>query len=353
MRATSILSEVWRNVVSGTARVPLFAALIGVIAGLGAAAEIATVHGLHSDARAYIDGGGATQYIVAEGSIGTPSCEALTTYQNVEAAGALRPTAEVKIDALPGTTFEAYEVTSGFGALLGIDSHRDGVWISQDLAESLGLHEGSTVPSEDRQLRVAGVFEYPNDGRDTRLSHAILVPVPVGAEAFDECWMRSWPQSPDGEGILRSALASAEGSEVAISQLNKSLAAQFDGPVSFVERLTRWVPLVTVSGGFLAGLAWTRRRKLEYASALHAGQSRAALTAGAVLETLVWALLGTMLAGVAAWSTALALMPEEIDWAPTLLIPPLLSAATGPVIGALCGAFLVRESDLFRYFKDR
>lgn len=282
-------------------------------------------------------------------------------YKNVEAAGALRQSADVRIDSLPGTTFEAYEVTSGFGHILGLNGNEDGnddsngggVWISRDLAESLGLARGSTVRAEGLPTRVAGVFDYPNDGRYARLSHAILVPVPRGAGAFDECWMSTWPQSPDAGGILRSVVIPAQGSEIAVSQLNRSLAAHFEADASFAERQTRWAPLVTVSGGFLLGLAWARRRKLEYASSLHAGQSRAALTTGVVLETLVWALLGAVLAGIAMWWAALTLMPEEVDWLLPLLVPPVLSAAVGAVIGSLSGALWMRESDLFRYFKER
>lgn len=355
MKLASILSEVWRNVLSGTARVPLFATLIAIIAGLAAGAEVATVHGIQADAYAYVNGGGATRYIAAENSIVTAACESLTAYQSVDASGAFRQVADITIDALPGSKFQAYEVTPGFAALLGMTANVDGIWISNSLSASFGVSVGSALKSGGETVRVAGVFDYPDDGRDSRLGYAVLVPVLAYAGHFDECWMRSWPQSSESEGLLRSTLsfASSEGTEMAISQLNKSLGADFDGHAMFESRLSRWAPLVSTGAGVLLGLSWTRRRKLEYAASLHAGQSRAAMSAGVVIETLVWSVLGTALAGVAAWAGTAVLFPQALIWAPGLIASPLLSASVGAVLGALMGAFLVREADLFRYFKDR
>ena len=63
--------------------------------------------------------------------------------------------------------------------------------------------------------------------------------------------------------------------------------------------------------GLIAGAFSVRRRRLEQASALHAGQARADQLAQVGLKTLAW---GTL--------------------------------------GALGGAAATRESHLFRYFKD-
>lgn len=57
----------------------------------------------------------------------------------------------------------------------------------------------------------------------------------------------------------------------------------------------------------------------------------------------MWALLGAVLAGIAMWWAALTLMPEEVDWLLPLLVPPVLSAAVGAVIGSLSGALWMRE----------
>ncbi|WP_159619104.1 hypothetical protein [Ruania rhizosphaerae] len=316
MRVTSILSEAWRNVITGTARVPLFAALIALSAGLAASADITTVHTIHNNARSYIDAGGATQYILAENGVNTTACESLATYSAVNASGSLRQTADITIDSLPGSSFQTYEVSTGFARILGIPSNGTGVWVSHEFAQTLGATTGTTLTSEGETLQITGIFDYPDDGRDSRLGYAFIVPVPEDTGAFNECWMKTWPQLDDTDALLHSTLsAQSDGTDVAISQLNKSVGAHFDGPAQFAERLTRWSPLAAAMAGALLGLAWTRRRRLEHAASLHAGQTRTAMTTTALLETLAWAILGTALTGAITTIGVMTLIPEDMGWA--------------------------------------
>jgi hypothetical protein len=355
MKLTSIASEVWRNTVSGTGRVPLLASLVAITAGLAAAADVATVHAIQNDARAYISAGASTHYIMAENSIAAAPCEALNEYENVNASGALRESTDVVLDSLGAAPFQAYEVSPGFGDLLNVAPGHGGVWISSIFADSLGVDVGATLKSEGRDLRIGGVFDYPEDGRDSRLSYAFVVPTTTRESAFDECWTRSWPESAETEGQLRSTLTyeANSGTEVSQSQLNRSFGTKFDGGDRFSERPTRWAPLVAVIVAFLVGFASVRLRRLEYASALHAGQSRAALILTTLLETLIWAVLGSALAGAIIYLAAGHLAPLDMGWTPRLTLLPLLSVGAGAPLGALVGALLVRESDLFRYFKAR
>lgn len=355
MRVSSILSEAWRNITSGTTRAPLFAAVMAITIGTLTTAEVAIVHGIHNQARDYIHGGGATRYIRAKDSIDKAACDSLTSYESTEAAAALRETDVVRIDTLPGASFQAYEVGPGFGTILDTAAGSKGVWVSMAFSRILGVDVGSEVPSNGQMMRIAGIFDYPDDGRDARLQNAIVIPVPDTQQAFDECWMRSWPESEEPDALLRSTLtrASSNATEVTISQLNKSLGSSFDGHSLFAERLTRWVGPLAVGAAFFIGLTWTRRRKLEYAASLHAGQSRTAMSITVILETLAWAVLGTSMAAVVIFGGAIAFIPEDMNWVTTLVPPPLISASVGALLGALVGALVVREADLFKYFKER
>lgn len=354
MKLRSIVSEAFWNIASGTTRVVLLALLLAFTAGLAGGADVATVHALQNQARAFIAGGGATRVLVAEGSVDRARCEALDGYGGIQAAAALRQAPDLPLDALAGAGFPVYEVTAGFARLLGVERAAGGVWVAEPLAESLGVESGSTLATGGREINIAGVFEYPDDGRDARLGYAIVMPIEAGG-VFDECWMRSWPQGPDDEGVLRQALTydAGTGTEVSLTQLNRSLGSTFAGAAMFEERLTRWAPAVAAAAGVLIGFGAVRARRLEYASALHAGQSRGAMTSMAVLESAVWAVSGAVLAGSAIYLASGAFAPEEIAWVPGIMGPSLAVAVGGALLGVLVGTVTVREGALFRMFKER
>ena len=354
MKLLSIVSEAVRNIACGTARVPLLALLLTLTAGLAAGADVATVHALQNQARAYIAGGGATRLLVAEDSVDRGRCEALNRYQSVQAAGALRQAEDLPLDALAGAGFPVYEVTAGFARLLDVEIAADGVWVAEPLADALGVEVGSTLATDGRDLRIAGIFEYPDDGRDARLGYSIVMPAEAG-HVFDECWMRAWPQTTDDEGILRQSLTydAGTGTEVSLTQLNRSMGSTFSGTAMFEARLTRWAPAVAAAAGLLIGFAAVRARRLEYASALHAGQSRGSMTSTAILEAVVWAPFGAVLAGAAIYLAAGMLAPKDIAWVPAATAPSLATAVGGALVGVLVGTLTVREANLFRLFKER
>ena len=68
-----------------------------------------------------------------------------------------------------------------------------GVWVPRDVAKDFRLAVGSALRTREGTTRVAGVFDWPNDGRDTRFAYAFIVPVSASASTFDECWVKRWP----------------------------------------------------------------------------------------------------------------------------------------------------------------
>ena len=200
-------------------------------------------------------------------------------------------------------------------------------------------------------MTVAGVYQWPNDGRDTRLSYAILAPVAPDDGAFSECWARQWPLGGDLDGLLYATVTG--GDQAGVTSLNKGFDAHYDPTERYRARLTRWTPLLALGIGLAIGALAVRRRRLEYAGALHSGQSKGAQLLGIALETLVWSLPATLAALALLAGYCARAMPS--DAAAVMLAAGRAPAAlfAGAVLAALAVGLAVRENQLFAYFKTR
>ena len=98
-----------------------------------------------------------------------------------------------------------------------------------------------------------------------------------------------------------------------MTQVNKGRDAHYDARASYVNRSTRWMPWVGLAIGVLVGVFGVRRRRLEYAGALHSGQSKGAQLLGIGVETGVWAGLATFAS--CALLLAYAVRMSRSDWA--------------------------------------
>lgn len=90
--------------------------------------------------------------------------------------------------ATPGKDISSYEVTPGMIRMIARTTKTDvsGVWVSTDVSKDFGLAKGSVMQTEQGTMSVAGVFDWPNDGRDTRFAYALLVPVSASNGTFDD-----------------------------------------------------------------------------------------------------------------------------------------------------------------------
>lgn len=173
------------------------------------------------------------------------------------------------------------------------------------VADDFGLTVGSSFETDQGTDTVAGVFDWPSDGRDTRFAYAVLTPVSADdGRAFEECWAKQWPVSEETDGLLYSTVIvdrnAAQSSSTGVTQVNKAYDARYDArydaAAGYMTRLTRWMPLVGLAIGLLLGALSVRRRRLEYAGALHSGQSKGAQLLGVMVETMTWSGLATVCA---------------------------------------------------------
>ena len=133
--------------------------------------------------------------------------------------------------------------------------------------------------------------------------------------------------------MLGQAVAGSGSSNAGVTQVNKGFDAHYDARASYVNRSTRWMPWVGLAIGVLVGVFGVRRRRLEYAGALHSGQSKGAQLLGIGVETGVWAGLATFAS--CALLLAYAVRMSRSDWAAVLaaagiaVVPFLQEALTG------------------------
>ncbi|HEY0218026.1 MAG TPA: hypothetical protein VGC57_16670, partial [Cellulomonas sp.] len=211
VRPASVLSEAWRDVVTGTSRVLAVTAILAVIALTCVCADLFVVARLLAGAQAYQDAGAATSVLTAPGRVAADACDALGGVDGVTDAGGLRRSASgVTPVRMPATTLPVYEGTPGLlAATVPAAPAGAGVLLSERVAEVLGVEAGDRVLTVSGELTVRSVYSYPDDGRRAGLGYAVLAPVPA-VGLVDECRITVWPQSPERVRLLWSTLRDGE-----------------------------------------------------------------------------------------------------------------------------------------------
>ncbi|RDV44359.1 hypothetical protein DOE76_13335 [Leifsonia sp. ku-ls] len=355
MRRVEALREAVRDVVSGAGRTATFAVLFLVLAGgVGLAAELSTIQGITA-ARQYVGSGSATYMMSTQKRIDGRACDALASLPNVAAAGAIREDRELFVSStLPQTPISSFSISPGFRDLLTArgDSTRPGIALSEDVARTLGTDAGENLATAHGSTAVNSVFEYPDDGRDSMLAFSVLAVTPLGDQPFDACWVTIWPQDESAVAALGRTVLSEAGpssDRPVLSQLNQTHGAAFTLPRAFG---TDSAKLLAAVVGAVLGAAQVFRRRLVLASDRHIGVGRLPQVISQTAQCAVWVSIGA----IGALSAALVpLPPHESDRGPLLTASALILVAGAGSALASCAfaTCLIRESSLFRYFKNR
>lgn len=360
MKLRSICSEAIRNISSGTAHVfTLTLAVLSASTLLGGY-EAVSVVGLEQEAIARIHAKADVMTFVSE-NIDGEACDRLVEAENgPSVAGAVRDGPQVTPLSTPGKGLSSYEVTPSLVPLLMNDvsttaADISGIWVSSSVSQDFGLIPGSILETDHGDMKIANIFEWPNDGRDTRFAYAIIVPSSSVQGWYDECWAKIWPDNDDLKSLLYSTGVPTGNIEtqVGVTRLNKGFDSHYSAYATYSTRITRFVPWLGCAVGIFIGVFAVLRRRLEYAGALHCGQRKHAQLLGMLLETCTWAGLG------ATCSTSI-IVAYCARFAFTDTAAVILGAIRSPIAtfcGALFGVFtaglFIRESQLFRFFKQR
>ena len=236
-------------------------------------------------------------------------------------------------------------------------SSSTGAFISREVADEFGIHEGKvrpeTIDTDQGQAEVAGIYDYPADGRRPGLGYALLLPDSTEA-AFDECWVASWPQTAEIRTLIRSASdTNGTGStteQPIVAQLNTRNGTFFDGPEQFNERITRLAGPVALFGGAVLGYLFVRLRRLELAAARHSGVRPVDQAAQLGIEaTLATAAVWILSIPAIAYATR-----GSADYALIIIgLKPLLIAGITFITSASLSSFGTKEMHLYKYFKSR
>jgi len=365
MPLSSTAGEAWRNLCTGTARALTSALALAGSLGVLIWADVGSAASLANKAHSYVDAGSSTYVIVSEGGIDGAACEYLISSGYVNAAGALRRGDEIRLRVLPSNPVSAYELTPGLLQLIDVKpSHPGvaGVLLSSVLADAVApvlnqpTRSGTSAqpPVVVAPLLALGTYSWPDDGRPTQLQYAVLGAVqPTGS--FDECWVRSLDPNVDPTFLLRSTLVRAPNnpSDAQISQLNPRLGESLTVASEFASRPTRLAWLASLAfGAFLAAASiWLRR--LELASARELGVSTTSQLAQTLLETLAWAIIGTVLATPLLLARAASSASEDRMAMVAVATPILLAGIIGSIVGSLLTAVLVRRRPVTAYLRTR
>lgn len=360
MRVRSVLSEALRDVASGTAAAALLATVLAVAVGGLAVADVRAVVDVSRTADRYRSAGAAVSTLESAAlDVDGARCEALAATTGIVAAGAARPAEPTQAVALPGSDLTTWEVTPGLLDVLAVSGGQargapaaGGVWLSADLAATLGVEPGGTLATRAGAAHVAGVYTWPDDGRRRDLGYAVLVPV-AGAGRFDRCWAQVWPPDEGLSGLLRAVVEPTGADEARAGTLNSTLGEGLDAAGMLARRATRPAPAAALAVGVALGLVAVRRRRLELASALHAGVPRPHLAWQHLVEAGAWSLAGSVLAAAAVSVAAAIGNPDPALAASAAGWRTVLVGTLGVVLGTLAGILATRESHLFRYAKDR
>lgn len=378
MTLRGVFSEAGRNLASGASRAALFAMTLTLLLALACAADLTVMRSLSQQVEQYVRSGGSTYVLSAPGHVNGAACDALSGTGGVQAAGALRLTdRKVTFSVLPSTGVPLTEISKGAetvflsgasftiraapvddGAVTDRAADDGAVLLSREAAQSMGVSRGSqTALLGGGSVRVNGVFDYPDDGRQSGFSYSVLAIVPSSG-SFDQCWVRTWPVPDDIESLMMTVvsgdIAPDSQQQPSVSQLNATMGASLDSRGMFSSRITRFMPFVMLAVGLALGLVASTSRRLELASALHCGVPKSALVSQMLVEAAAWACCALILCGCVLTIAVPMMFPAADRMAVWVaMLRSGIAAAFGVTLGVGAGTAMIRERQLFAFFKSR
>lgn len=358
MRLRDSAGEAFRNVTTGMTRPVTLIVMLSCVILACAGLDMRQVWGIEQQADAYRSSLSNAYFIKAEGQVDPRSCGSMRSGSAVQGAGALRKVDPLRFALAQNSPVNTYEVSPGFIDIVtggtGSRGSGGGIWLSQNVAAKFGLSAGSLIETTTGRMRVAGVYPWQEDGRDTRLGYAALVET-LETGTFDECWVALWPPHDVSMSLRRALVFSSHSSDAQVAQVNYTQGERFDPNTAFLTRVTRPLLLVPLPLCFITVFAFCRRRRLESAGCLHAGEPKASMVLRLLMEYGFCVLVAMLVAvpPVVITSCLTAGRKGAGGLLVVSLLPVLYFALLGVVAGALAGAVSIREKALFRSFKQR
>ena len=153
----ALLSEAWRDCLSGTARVGILTILATAMVGGIICADAFSLRSVSVEAASFRVHLGSVRILQAQGGIEGATCDALSRIPGVRAGAVRSVESGLTPLALPASSLTLYEVTPGIASLLGTTTaDPTGILLPEQVAEDLGTPQGTLLPPHTRTGRGRG-----------------------------------------------------------------------------------------------------------------------------------------------------------------------------------------------------
>lgn len=355
MRLTSILSEAWRDTISGTSRGALWCLIVIAVLGSTLLLDVMASADILRQQQEYRDRAGDIHVVHAAGAVNATRCVALGAVEGIDGAIAVRdPATSLPSAALPQQVIPLWEFTGPADQVLTVTATgTSGLLLSEQLSETLGTTTG-TVPlvGADPAL-VRGIFTWPDDGRIPLYSGTAFFDVPPVGH-FDQCWVRIWPVTAALDPLLLSVADSGSDEPPTLGRLNDRVGEGSRTTDLLAARSTAAFRFALPAAFFALGFVAIRIRRVEIAGNLQAGAARSTLALQHLLEIIGWLIPAITLTLASIWLvTRLLVSTGDVIALVTDTALTTLACAGSILVGAAAATVTVRRGSLYRYVKDR
>lgn len=350
MSFLSVISESWRNFCTGNGRFSLLALVLTVFSILCLLFDLFTVSQIQERAGELKQKAAGIRVISSANSISGKACDSLSSVEGIENSGAFQEISPLALQVDKERKISTYVASDGALRLLKIENRNEsGVYISNILAERYGYNVGDNVVTNNGEFNLVEIFQYPEDGRNPRLSNAFVF---MGInDSFSECWVESWPPSKNFDTLL-FAVVNSSGGAPTINPLNPSLGSEYDLPKDFENRPSKYSFNTLVAFYFVIFFIFTRMRKLEISTNFHLGAGRAAVSSTVALEAFYASALSGLFTYVSIYFASKTLLPSYSDFIQSTLFVLFLSSVMA-ILGSVLGALSVSFGTILKYYQSR
>lgn len=357
MRLSEVLREAWRNIASGASGPLWLASAFAIAMVAGVVLPALVMSDVSRSYRGMLESGSATTIVRAIEGIDARACVALGDVTGVVGAAAIRhETSGLSVAALPRFEQTHIEVAGDLVAVLGgRRAAGSGVYVSSVFAEQLGVVAGDDLALTAGNARIAGVFEYPDDGRHPVLGSAIVVPVPADDRVFTECWVTVWPPDQRHSSLFLTVLRGESPSQPAEIQILNGTA----GHPRALSTLIEESPVDLLEGGAvsvsaLLGAVWLRTRRTDLALRMHLGQGRLAQCLQSCVEAAIPVTVVGAFGVVIGYLVSIRILPpEDSAWIAGVGAATAGAAVVAVLAGVCVASLTIRDRRLGDWSRER
>jgi ABC-type antimicrobial peptide transport system permease subunit len=363
MKRSEIIQEARRNFSSNTSRFVIFSSVTVLFLAGCLGVNLSFVKNSIENAYTFRDVGGSVQVMNAAERVSSEKCENLGKISGVLAAGAItNPTGSLVSAKLPDSPVPYFIISDQFVDLLDlqdIDYNINGVLVSYDAAERLGVKVGDQVKLVDGgAFKVQGIYNFPNDGRQGDLGFAVLVPaVRTETVKYSQCWANIWPQNDHLTPLMYQSLETSGGfssdEQDQLFTLNSSMGQTLADYENYrTSKLGFLAVILFLTCIVLSGIS-TQLRRLQMSYLMHLGISKSDLIKIQLVEILPIVFISGLFSVLLSiyFGHTFGVWDQLVFY--TVALKYFMASLIGLVCGIAIGTLMIKPKQFYNYFKSR